>query len=799
MKCLKRRKKLTLKGGERLTYEEFLKTKERSAISSGFTADRTQFNKHLFPFQADILYWALRKGRCALFEDCGMGKAIQSLEWGRNVVEHTGKPVLFVCPLSVAEQTKREADKFGIPNVKVVRDQSQIITGVNVTNYEMLDHFDGEAFSGVILDECFAPDTMIEVVTNSNEIVQKQISEIQPNDKIRNCTGIDKVVAVRKKKVPYAIRIGFNGRKIICSPRHPFFTQRGWVCAKELQESDAIIATDKAMRILRGEFSNNIQVRFEETFLQSVLFCEMENVSTRVFSESTHGGSTCQDWRKSFYLASDYTGRAEECRENKKLQFDEKSRNEGKSICYIEENAPRTFKAWGKWDRSDIAAAVDDGCFARELGNGITYISGQETARLPDELQGRLRELGFENCNRSGWEHSPYEKRARQKEGRKTGFFGLESFEVLEPGCSELDRYRDATGTLYFYDIEVEQHPSFTINGCLVHNSAILKNYSGKTRTEIIEKFRNTPYKLSCTATPAPNDYMELGNQAEFLGVMSRTEMLATYFTHDGGETSKWRLKGHAQDKFWEWLATWAVVLTKPSDLGYEDDGYVLPDLISEQITIRYDENIVDDNYSLFADVAQTLNERRNARRNSLVDRCKSAADLIAEEPEEQWLVWCDLNAEADELRHVIPNAVEVRGTDEPDIKADRLNRFTIGEIRYLIVKPSIAAWGLNWQNCHNMIFVGLSDSFEMMYQAIRRCWRFGQEYPVNVYIITSEAEGAVKDNIERKEKQAKAMTAEMVKHTKEILEEEIRGTKRITIPYNPQIEMIIPEWLVSA
>jgi hypothetical protein len=335
--------------------------------------------------------------------------------------------------------------------------------------------------------------------------------------------------------------------------------------------------------------------------------------------------------------------------------------------------------------------------------------------------------------------------------------------------------------------------------GVVLDESSILKNYTGKMRTEIIEKFHYTPYKLSCTATPAPNDFMELGNQAEFCGVMSRTEMLATYFIHDGGDTSKWRLKGHAQSAFWEWLATWAVVLTKPGDLGYDNTGYDLPELITEQVTIRYEENIIDDNYSFFADVAQTLNERRNARRNSLEDRCKAALNLIEEDPEEQWLVWCDLNAEADELKRIIPDNIEVRGSDDIEVKAERLNRFTIGEAKRLIVKPSIAAFGLNWQNCHNMIFVGLSDSFEMMYQAIRRCWRFGQEYPVNVYIITSEAEGAVKENIERKEKQAAQMVAEMVQHTREILEEEIRGTERITIPYNPQIDMEIPTWLMSA
>lgn len=460
-------------------YERFLEKKRITAIKSGFEFPKDRMNGMLFDWQKDIVFWALRKGRAALFEDCGLGKSAQAIQWAEAVAEHTKKPVLIVCPLAVAKQFQMEAQKFGFNPISVCREQKDVQSGVNVTNYEMLGHFDVSVFGGVVCDE-----------------------------------------------------------------------------------------------------------------------------------------------------------------------------------------------------------------------------------------------------------------------------------------------------------------------------SGILKNYTGKIRTEIIDMFRDTPYKLSCTATPAPNDYMELGNQAEFCGVMTRTEMLATYFIHDGGDTSHWRLKGHAQHKFWEWMATWAVVLTNPRDLGYDGTGFDLPGLNTIQHTIKSDENIVGDNYSLFAGVAQTLNERREARRNSLEGRCAAAADLIAKNPNEQWILWCGLNAEADELKRTIQGAVEIRGTDEPEEKADSIVRFANGEIRYLISKASITGFGVNWQNCHNMIFVGLSDSFEMLYQAIRRCWRFGQTHEVNVHIITSEAEGAVKDNIDRKERQAAQMTAEMAKHTMDILEQEIRGTVRNEMPYNPTIEMTIPEWL---
>lgn len=464
---------------KQMEYEEFLRRKEHHVISSGFSKDRKEMNDKMFAWQKDIVFWALKKGRAALFEDCGLGKTIQQLEWAQSVSEHTERPVLIVAPLAVAEQTKREGEKFGYC-VTVCRSMNDVSAGVNITNYEMLDHFTAESFGGVVLDE-----------------------------------------------------------------------------------------------------------------------------------------------------------------------------------------------------------------------------------------------------------------------------------------------------------------------------SSILKNFTSKTRTQIIDLFRETEYKLSCTATPSPNDYMELGNQAEFLGVMSRAEMLATFFIHDGANTSKWRLKGHAEDKFWGWLAEWAVVLTSPADLGYPADEYILPEMHTHEHLVEVHQETMNDNLTLFTEVAQTLSERREARRNSLKERCEKAAELVKTDSG-QWLVWCDLNDESETLTKLIDDAVEIRGSDKPRDKAERLRRFTDGEIRVLVTKPSIAGFGLNWQGCHNMIFVGLSDSYEMMYQAIRRCYRFGQENTVNVHIVTSAAEGAVKANVERKERQCAEMTAEMVKHTKEILEEEIRGTIRIVIPYNPQVEMKIPEWLTT-
>lgn len=325
--------------------------------------------------------------------------------------------------------------------------------------------------------------------------------------------------------------------------------------------------------------------------------------------------------------------------------------------------------------------------------------------------------------------------------------------------------------------------------------SSILKNNIGKIRSQLIEKFKYTPFKSCYSATPAPNDFMELGNHSEFLGVMSYFEMLATFFVHDGGDVSKWRLKGHAEDAFWDWIASWACVVPNPSILGYDDDRYNLPPLNIEQITVK--SQMQDDlgQMLLFPSSTQTLQERARARRESLEERAKTACE-IANSSNEQQLVWCDYNAESELLSKNINGAVEVRGSDSDEHKIRAMLGFANGDIRVLVSKPSICGYGMNWQNCNNEIFVGLSDSFEKYYQAIRRCWRFGQDKPVNAYIVVSEAEGAVKDNIERKQKQAQEFMNKLAKRTKNALLADINRTAKTTTSYIPTERMELPSWI---
>ena len=460
-------------------YECFLKKKAITATPSGFEC--TDINPDLFDWQNDVVHWALRKGKAAIFSDCGSGKSRMQLQWAQKVHEHCGRPVLILAPLAVTQQTKREGEKCGI-DIKVVRDQKECCDGLNITNYEMLSHFNPELFGGIVLDE-----------------------------------------------------------------------------------------------------------------------------------------------------------------------------------------------------------------------------------------------------------------------------------------------------------------------------SSIIKHKDGKTRRMIQDLFEDTPFKLCCTATPAPNDYMELGTHAQFLGVMKQTEMLATFFVHDGGDTQNWRLKRHAEKKFFEWVAGWAACFRRPQDLGYEQEGYELPELrVHEEAVLSKSTELINGQIMLFAPVGKTLLERRSARRNSLEDRVARAAE-IANATDEQVLVWCDLNAESKALTKAIRGAVEVEGTMPLEEKETGIVGFLTGQHRVLVSKPSIAGFGINAQNAHIEIFVGLSDSFEQYYQAVRRCWRYGQEKPVDVYIIISDAEGAVKANIARKQADAERMTGELIEFTKEFLKSDLRQTKRDVDEYYAFEQMEVPVWLKSA
>lgn len=329
----------------------------------------------------------------------------------------------------------------------------------------------------------------------------------------------------------------------------------------------------------------------------------------------------------------------------------------------------------------------------------------------------------------------------------------------------------------------------------VLDESSVIKHHTSKTLATLLEAFAQTPFKLCATATPAPNDWTELGTHAEFLGVCTQVEMLAEYFVHDGGETQVWRLKGHARAEFWRWVASWSALVRKPSDVGFDDSRYELPALRVTQHTTET--TAQPDEGMLFALEANTLSERRRARKDSLEARVKACADLVNAD-DEPWIVWCDLNAEGDALRSAIPGAVEIRGSDDADVKESRLMDFAAGRIRVLISKPSICGWGLNWQHCARIAFVGVTDSWEAYYQAVRRCWRFGQKREVEVHVFASELEGSVVANLRRKERDAQAMADSLSAETHDAVMAEVSGVTRQSNVYTPDRSICVPAWLQS-
>lgn len=422
-------------------YDRFIAAKSRRAECAGF--EPMPIQAPLFPFQRHVVEWAIRKGRAAMFEECGLGKTLQQLEWARQIAEKTNGAVILLTPLAVASQTLAEAERFGIP-ARIVRQAEDVANGINIANYEKLDLFDGCEFAGVVLDE-----------------------------------------------------------------------------------------------------------------------------------------------------------------------------------------------------------------------------------------------------------------------------------------------------------------------------SSILKNFTGKTRIKLTERFAATPYRLCCTATPSPNDYTEFGQHADFLGICTPGQMLATYFINDTFNTGDWRLKKHAENEFWAWVASWAACVGSPSDIGYDDDGYILPALNLQTITVDVDERASDGSDELFKHATLSATTMHKELRETAADRAQAVAELV-NASNEPWIVWCNTNVEADELMSRIDGAVEVRGSDKPEHKEKRLAAFTNKKTRVLVSKPSICGFGMNWQHCRNVAFVGLSYSFEDFYQALRRSYRFGQTKEVNAYIVQARTEGAILQTINRKIEQHRVMQEKM-------------------------------------
>lgn len=361
--------------------------------------------------------------------------------------------------------------------------------------------------------------------------------------------------------------------------------------------------------------------------------------------------------------------------------------------------------------------------------------------------------------------------------------------------CREGSQVGDASVVVANYERLHRFDPS-VFGGVVLDESSCIKHHDAKTLGVLMAAFDRTPFRLCATATPSPNDYTELGTHAQFLGICSRSEMLSEFFVHDGGTTAEWRLKGHARGQFWRFVASWGALIRKPSDLGYDDAGYDLPPIKIVHHVIPADAEETRRAGLFFAKTASTLTERRTARRASLDGRVRMCAEMVNAAAAETWVVWCDLNDESDALAESIGGAVEVYGSLDIDEKESRLSAFVARKHRALVTKASIAGWGLNLQFCARVAFVGLTDSYEAYYQALRRCQRFGQLREVEAHIFTSELEGAVVLNIQRKEADATRMAEELSLATRDAVRAEVLGKDTLVNDYAPARRMEVPKWL---
>lgn len=325
--------------------------------------------------------------------------------------------------------------------------------------------------------------------------------------------------------------------------------------------------------------------------------------------------------------------------------------------------------------------------------------------------------------------------------------------------------------------------------------ASILKSFTGKTRNALIEAFKSARFKLPATATPAPNDHMEFGSYAEFLDVMASNEMLSRFFINDTSTASQqWRLKGHAINSFWDWMASWSRMAEKPSDLGDDDNGFILPPF--QVVRHRSEDSAIKrDDSDLFGTLNLSATMLHDVKRQTSAARAAVAADIVRSAPNEQWILWCDTNYEADALKNAIPDAIEVRGSQTIDRKEQLLEAFSEGQARKLIAKSSMCGFGLDWSHCANMAFVGRSYSYEIWYQAVRRCWRFGQKKKVTVHLVVAEGEETIGRVIDRKESdhrtQKTAMRAAMMRA--------VGQSSSVKVPYHPNHTARLVPWISAA
>jgi len=790
------------------TYQEFLARKSQAGDMEGF--EPLWLPDWLFDFQRHLVEWAIYKGRAAIFADCGLGKTPLSLVWASNVVRRTNRPVLILTPLAVSQQFVREGEKFGI-EVGVSRD-GKPAGPITALNYERLHKADEADYSGVVCDECFAVGTSVDVVEGRG-ICQKHIEKIQPGDIIWNAAGVDRVVATHSREVDRATRVVIDGSEIYCSASHPFFTSRGWIGSSSLRPGDAVLQTGEAVRMVRNGLYAEVPGVGPCEVLRTILLSEMADEYFGAQSEGAYARGRRETGESEEPLAKVGDAGGEQGNASDYATVpNERPEGQEETIRYPSSDWAQTEATRRQRSGAIGASAIIVGLAREGLGVRGLRVVRETTARVSDALQAGHRQPATQDRDRVRWSCAPLAEAPRPKKGQEAVFSRVDSVEVLELGDTRLDQFRSADRKLRFYDIEAERHPSFSVSGVLVHNSSILKHWAGKTQKAVTRFMAKMQYRLLCTATPAPNDFVELGTSSEALGMLTHSAMLETFFRQVSDDEKKkkatkmdiihskrlswrviqsigqWALKAHAFEPFWRWVSFWARACSKPSDLGpYDDSRFELPPLN------RIDHMVVPKSPPpgyLFTIPAFGLNQERSERRRTIGQRAELVADLVQinGHGKQQAVVWCQLNDEADAIAGAIPDAIQVKGTQSIDAKEELIQAFLNGQARILVTKAKIAGLGLNMQNCaHVITFV--DHSYEKFYQSIRRCWRFGQKRPVRLDVICTEGEINVKRNMDRKQKLAEQMFESIIAF--------MNDTQGVTAKV-PTLETEVPPWMFS-
>lgn len=380
----------------------------------------------------------------------------------------------------------------------------------------------------------------------------------------------------------------------------------------------------------------------------------------------------------------------------------------------------------------------------------------------------------------------------RQQTKREAEKFGIKCDVVIADDDSNLP----SSGIVIVNYEKIHKFNTSKFIGVVLDESSILKSFSGATKRSLCENWKHADFRIACTATPSPNDHMELGNHAQFLGIMNSNEMLSRWFYNDTMNAGGYKILPHGEADFWDWVATWAACVSMPSDIGGSDDGYILPKLTRFDHTVIPTDDEPDAGCLFRVERELTATTVHKEKRRTTIDRARKVAEIVESEPGEPWLIWCDTNYEADELMDCIRDCVDLRGNESEGSKEKKLSGFSDGTINRLITKPTVAGFGLNWQHCRRMAFIGLSYSYEQYYQAVRRCWRFGQQSEVHAHVVMAESEAAILKTNERKQKQhaqmQQAMRASINRH------ELANGVDMSLNKFNPQKRMELPSWLLK-